>query len=113
MAGEVEEPEHVVVADVEEEVAGARVVAILDQLNQREPEKLLVELDGLFHVAADEGDMVDALDGAGGPLSARPQVFFPQPLPTRPDFLEFVSLGLWHGRLLRRDGPGSGTGPAG
>jgi hypothetical protein len=35
--GEVEEAEQVVVAEVEEEVAGAGIVAVLDQLDQREP----------------------------------------------------------------------------
>ena len=42
-AGEVEERQQVAVADVEEEVRGARVVAVLDQLGEREAEHVLVE----------------------------------------------------------------------
>jgi hypothetical protein len=53
VAREVEEAEQVAVADVEEEVAGAGIVAVLDQLDQREPEELLVEADRLLDVAAD------------------------------------------------------------
>ena len=55
---EVEEREQVAVADVEEEVRGPRVVAVLDQLGQREPEQVLVEADRALHVAADEGGVV-------------------------------------------------------
>ena len=42
-AGEVEEGERVAVADVEEEVGRALVVAILEDLGQRELEEVLVE----------------------------------------------------------------------
>jgi hypothetical protein len=42
VAGEVEEAEQVAVADVEEEVAGTGIVAVLDQLDQREPQELLI-----------------------------------------------------------------------
>ena len=65
MAGEVEEAEQVVVADVEEEVAGARVVPVLHQLDQREAEELLVEPDRLLDVRADQRQVVHAADGAG------------------------------------------------
>ena len=44
-AGEVEEGQGVAVADVEEEVRRARVVAVLEQLGQREAEEPLVEVD--------------------------------------------------------------------
>ena len=43
--GEVEEGEQVAVADVEEEVRRALVVAVLEQLGQGEPEQVLVEAD--------------------------------------------------------------------
>jgi hypothetical protein len=44
--GKVEERQQVLVADVEEEVRGPRVVAVLDQLGEREAEQVLVEADG-------------------------------------------------------------------
>jgi len=44
-----------VVADVEEEVIGARVIAVFYQLDEREAEELLIELDRLFGVLADQG----------------------------------------------------------
>src|SRR5262249_17276493 len=97
MPGEVEEPEHVAVADIEEEVAGARVVPVLHQFHQRETEKLLVELDGLLDVLADQGEMVHALHRGGRPLTAAPQVLLAQFLPARPDLLEFLALRRWHG----------------
>src|SRR5262249_48848468 len=96
-AGEVEEPEDVVVADVEEEVAGARVIPVLHQFHQREAEKLLVELDRLLDVLADQGEMVHALHGGGRPLTTAAQVLLAQLLPARPDLLEFFALRLWHG----------------
>ena len=45
VAGEVEEGEHVAVADVEEQVRAALVVAVLEELHEREPEQVLVEGD--------------------------------------------------------------------
>src|SRR5579859_5349671 len=97
VAGEVEEPEHVAVADVKEEVAGTRVVAVLHQFHQREAKELLVEQDRLLDVLADQGEMVDALHGAGGPLTPAAQVFLAQLLPARPDLLEILALRRWHG----------------
>src|SRR4051794_5754082 len=64
-AGEVEEREQVPVADVEEEVRRTRVVAVLDQLGQREAEHVLVEAHGPLHVAADQRRVVQAA-GRGG-----------------------------------------------
>src|ERR1035438_7367616 len=95
--GEVEEPEQVVMADVEEEMARPGVVPVLDQLHQRKSEELLVELDRLLQVPADQREMMDTLDRAGGPLPGGPQVSIPQLLPVRPDLLEFLSLWPWHG----------------
>src|SRR5262245_41491761 len=99
VAREVREPEQVAVADVEEEVAGTRVVAVLHQLDQGEAEKLLVELDRLLHVAADQRQVVHALHGGGRPLRPRAQVLLAQPPTARPAFAKLGSLGLWHGRL--------------
>src|SRR5262249_61617967 len=78
------------------EVAGARVVPVLHQFHQREAEKLLVELDGLLDVLADQGEMVHALHSGGRPLTAAAQVFLAQFLPARPDLLEFLALRRWH-----------------
>jgi len=50
-SGEVEEGDQVAVADVEEEVRRPGVVAVLDQLGQRELEQALIEPDGLLDVA--------------------------------------------------------------
>src|SRR3954463_16611993 len=72
--GEVEEPEQGLVAEVEEEVRRARVVAVLDQLHEREPQQSLVELDGLLDVGADQCGMVDASSGRGGPIPGRLEV---------------------------------------
>src|SRR5262245_23288459 len=99
MAREVEEPQQVAVADVEEEVAGTGVVAVLHQLDQREAEELLVELDRLLHVPADQGQVVHSLDGRVRPLAPRAQILVAQPLTARPHFRELGSLRLWHGRL--------------
>src|SRR5262249_59975990 len=122
-AGEVEEPEDVVVADVEEEVAGARVIPVLHQFHQREAEKLLVELDRLLDVLADQGEMVHALHGGGRPLTTAAQVLLAQLLPARPDLLELFALRLWHGSppcviaagvMVRQRPPSPGQpGPAG
>src|SRR5690349_10557887 len=54
VAGEVEEREEVPVPDVEEEVRAALVVAVLEDLDEREPEQVLVEGDRRVDVGADE-----------------------------------------------------------
>src|SRR5215218_7832742 len=101
VAGEVEEAEQVAVADVEEEVAGAGIVAVLDQLDQREPQELLVEADRLLDVAADQSDVVDSGGGGGCPVGGRAQVAPSQPLPAAPDLLQLCSLRLRHGLSSR------------
>ena len=73
MPGKIEEAEHVLVADVEEEMAGARIVPVFHQFDQREAQELLVELNGLLDITADQRDMVDAADGSGEPLTRRAQ----------------------------------------
>ena len=67
-AGEIEVGEGVAVADVEEEMCRALVVAVLEHLDQREAEHLLVELDGSFDIAADQSDVVHAAGGADRPI---------------------------------------------
>ena len=73
-AREVEEGEHVAVADVEEEVRRALVVTVLEQLDEREPEQVLVEADRALGVGADQREMVHAAAGRGRPLGLRAQV---------------------------------------
>jgi hypothetical protein len=68
VAGDVEEPEQVVVAEVEEKVAGAGMVAVLDRLDQRAPQEVVVEADRLLDVAADQRDMVDPGHGRRRPV---------------------------------------------
>ena len=57
-AGEVEEREEVAVADVEEEVGRALVVAVLEQLGERELEQALVEVDRPLDVAREQREVV-------------------------------------------------------
>ena len=66
--GEVEEGEQVVVADVEEEVVRARVVAVLEDLRQRELQHALVELDGPPDVGAQQREVVQTASRAGRPV---------------------------------------------
>src|SRR4051812_6232256 len=73
-AGEVEEREQVPVPDVEEEVRRARVVAVLDQLGEREAQHVLVEADGALHVAADQRRVVQAASRGGRALPGGMQV---------------------------------------
>src|SRR3954470_20991670 len=73
-AGEVEERDEVAVADVEEEMRGARVVAVLNQLGQREAEYVLVEAHGPLDVAADQRGVVQAARGGRRALAGRLEV---------------------------------------
>jgi hypothetical protein len=59
-AGEVEEREGVAVADVEEEMGRTDVVAVLEQLGQRELEQALVEVDRALHIRGDQGLVMHA-----------------------------------------------------
>ena len=76
--GEVEEAEQRVVAEVEEEVRRARVVAVLDQLDEREAQQPLVERDRLLDVAADQRGVVDPAAGRRRSVGRRYQVFATQ-----------------------------------
>src|ERR1017187_5001517 len=86
VAGKVEEAEQIVIPDVEEEVAGAGVVAVLDQFHQRETEEFLVEADGLLGVLADQGEGMDA-----------------------PEHLHPPAFWLWHPCLLAPAARAAGT----
>src|SRR5215831_7587847 len=74
-AREIEERQKVVVANVEEQVRRALVVPIFHQLDQREAEELLIELDRLLDVAADQRHVVDATRRGPRPLGGWPQIF--------------------------------------
>src|SRR5262249_44313926 len=97
---EIEEAEQVVVADVEEEVIGALVIAVLNQFDERAAEELLVELDRLLRVAADQRQVMYSLDGRRRPVIPWPQVLVAQFSPTRTHPLEFLTFWLWHRYLL-------------
>src|SRR5207253_607999 len=64
---EVEERQEVPVAEVEEEVVRALVVAVLEDVGQREPQHVLVEADGALDVRRQDRDMVDAAGGGRWP----------------------------------------------
>src|SRR5205823_8801642 len=76
-AGEVEEGEQVVMADVEEDVRRPGIVTVLHGLDEWEAEEVLVELDRPVDVAADEGEVVDSLGRGGGTELGRPPVSLP------------------------------------
>ena len=59
-AGKVEEREGVSVAEIEEEVGGTLVVAILEHVGEWELEQVLVEAHGLLNVGAEQRHVVDA-----------------------------------------------------
>src|SRR5690349_8486046 len=73
-AREVEEAEQGLVAEVEEEVRRARVVPVLHQLDEREAEQALVELDRPLDVAADQRGVVDPPPGRRRALRGRQQI---------------------------------------
>src|ERR1700712_2907063 len=74
---EVEESEQRLVAEVEEEVRRPGVVAVLHQLDEREPEDVLVERGRALAVGADQGGVVDASAGRV-PLLDGLEVLLPQ-----------------------------------
>jgi hypothetical protein len=96
VAREVEEAEEGPVAQVEEEVARAGVVTVLDQLDEREAEEPLVEADRLLDVLADERGVVDAAGGGSGPRRPVGEVLLAQLLAAVTDRGELVSGGLGH-----------------
>src|SRR3712207_9555106 len=89
VSGVVEEGQEVPAADVEEEVAGALVVTVLEDLDEREAEKAVVEVDGALDVGADQRHVVDAVPDRRRPL---PDPLLPDPRPSgvvhAPDAIE-------------------------
>ena len=71
---QVEVGQRVAVADVEEEVRRAFVVAVLEHLDQRESEDTLEELHGALDVAADQRDVMHTAGGAGRAVGLRCEV---------------------------------------
>ncbi len=69
--GEVEERKHVAGADVEEEMGRAFVVAILEQLDEWEPEHVLIEADRALGISADEREVVHASTVRIGSIGAK------------------------------------------
>src|SRR5262249_3793819 len=55
---EVEERDEVAVADVEEEMCGTLVVAVLEEVGERELEQILVEGDRALDVARQQGEVM-------------------------------------------------------
>ena len=79
--GEVEECQGVAVADVEEEVRRALVVAVLEDLGQREAQQVLVEADRRLDVGRQQGEMMDPPRGGGRAFARRLQMTGPDGLP--------------------------------
>src|SRR6266508_4407663 len=73
-AGQVEERERIAVADVEEEMRRSFVVAVLEDLGERELEHSLVEVDRPLHVRADERRVMHTASTRRGTIAARPKV---------------------------------------
>src|SRR2546426_12089344 len=78
---EIEEGKQVPMADVEEEVRRALVVAVLEQLRERELEQVLIEGDGRLDVAREESEVMEAARRRRCPLTRRPEVLRPQGSP--------------------------------
>src|SRR5690349_24472319 len=109
VSGKVEEAEQVAVADVEEEVAGSGVVAVLHQLDQREADQFLVEADGLLDVSADQRRMVEAASGRRRPVGRLVQILVTELRTALADGGELLAFGLWHRPALPSTGQGFGT----
>ena len=74
--GKVEEGQRVVVTEVEEEMGRSLVVAVLEQLDQREAKEVLVEADRPLDIGAEQRHVVHAAGGRGGSACRRTQVGF-------------------------------------
>src|SRR4051794_9849207 len=86
---EVEVGEQVAVADVEEEVRRTLIVAVLEQLGQRELEQVLVEADRPFDVAGEQREVVHAPRRRRRPRVGRLQILRSQ----RSPFVGAVDVG--------------------
>lgn len=76
--GEIEVGEGVAMADVEEEVGAALVVAVLEHLDEREAQHAVVEQDGALDVAADHRHMMYATGSRRGSRRSWFEVLFGQ-----------------------------------
>ena len=86
--------EKVAVADVEEEVRRPAVVAVLEQLGQRELENALVERDRLLDVARDERKMMETARRRRRAVSGHHEV----PLPKGGPLRRSIELRIRHDR---------------
>src|SRR5205823_10575377 len=93
---EVEEGEQVPMAHVEEEVCRALVVAVLEQLRERELEQVLIEGDRRLDVAREEGEVVETARRRRCPVTRRPEVLRPQGSP----LLAAIHCGTMSGHCL-------------
>src|SRR5438876_5369131 len=95
---EVEEGEQISMADVEEEVCRALVVAVLEQLRERELEQVLIEGDRRLDVAREESEVMESARRRRCPLTRRPEVLRPEGSP----LLAAIHCGTvsGHGHLL-------------
>src|SRR6185369_9484169 len=75
-----EERQEVAVPDVEEEMVGPLVVAVLDDLGQRELQYPLVEADRPLHVGAQQGGVMNAAGAARRPFGLDVLIVEPGPL---------------------------------
>src|SRR5258708_34078284 len=78
---EIEEGEQVPMTDVEEEVGRALVVAVLEQLGERELEQVLIEGDGRLDIAREKREVMDTARRRRCALTRRPEVFGPEGSP--------------------------------
>ncbi len=78
VAGKIEEREQIVMTDVEEEVRAARIVAVLEELDEGEAEQALIEADGALDVRTDERRVMNAACGALSPFILGPQMMGPR-----------------------------------
>src|SRR5262245_64876124 len=97
---EVEEAEQITVADVEEEVRRALVVTVLDEIDQREAQHVLIEADGLFDVAADQGHVMESPSRRRRSLAEVAQIGLAEFVAPGADRLELGSLWLGHEPVL-------------
>ncbi len=79
------------------------VVPVLHELDQREAEHLLVELDRLLDVAADQREVVHPPHRGGRALAGRAQVLLLEGGTPGPDGLELIPCWLWHPASSRAD----------
>ena len=102
--GEVEEGEHVAVADVEEEVRRAGVVPVLEQLDAAGSPAARRRTDGRLRVGADQGQVVHAAPGRRRSVVGRQDVALAQLPAAIGEAGAFGGIGLGHDRQRYRGG---------